>query len=411
MNKKRIIDVTDDVKWIGIYDPDIVTFDIVMETKFGTTYNSYFINAEKKAIIETAKEKYKVDYLEKVTAVCNPEEIEYIILDHTEPDHSGSLKHLLKIAPQATVVGSGNAIRYLNDIMGVEFKHLAVKDGETLSLGNKTLKFISAPNLHWPDTMYTYLVEDKLLFTCDSFGAHYCHEELFDDKVGNFDEAFKYYFDVILGPFSKFMIKAVEKVRALDINMICTGHGPILRSNWKKYVDISDEYAHQNLKLSTPLKNRILIVYVSAYGYTGALAEFIADGIRAVNQNIVVDIIDIEKADPAVISQKICEAGAIIVGSPTINQNILPQIFQFFSMINPIRDRGKMAASFGSYGWSGEGVKIIDANLKALKLTVDVDGLAVKFNPHDNSIGQFKEFGKVFAEKYLECQGIELASR
>ena len=152
-----------------------------MHTEYGTTYNSYFINAEKKAIVEVAKEKFSETYIKKLRSVTDPAEIEYIILDHTEPDHSGSLQTLLDLAPSATVVGSGNAIRYLEDIVNKPFKSLVVKDGDTLDLGNKTLKFISAPNLHWPDSMFTYLVEDKVLFTCDVFGAHYCSPEMFSD--------------------------------------------------------------------------------------------------------------------------------------------------------------------------------------------------------------------------------------
>ena len=224
-----VLKITKDVSWIGILDKEIVTFDIVMETKYGTTYNSYFINAEKKTIVETAKEKFSAEYLEKVKAVVNPAEIEYIVLNHTEPDHSGSLKHLLEIAPQATVVGSGQALNYLSEMVGKPFKSLKVKDGDVLDLGNKKLRVIGAPNLHWPDSIYTWLEEDKILFTCDSFGAHFCHDAMFDDQVGNYDEAFKYYFDVILKPFSKFMLKAIEKIRPLPIEIICNGHGPILR--------------------------------------------------------------------------------------------------------------------------------------------------------------------------------------
>ena len=149
----------------------------------------------------------------KLRSVTNPEEIQYIILDHTEPDHSGSLRLLLELAPEATVVGSGNAIRYLEDIVNIPFKSLIVKDGDKLDLGNKTLRFISAPNLHWPDSIYTYLEEDKVLFTCDSFGAHYCSSEMFSDFSEKYTETFKYYFDVILKPFSRFMLKAIEKIK------------------------------------------------------------------------------------------------------------------------------------------------------------------------------------------------------
>ena len=222
----KILDLTPDVKWIGILDHDIRVFDIVMHTEHGTTYNSYFINAAKKTVVDTAKEKFSRTYISKLRRVTDPAEISYIVLNHTEPDHSGSLRQLLDIAPQAVVVGSGNAIRYLSDIVNRPFKSLVVKDGDTLDLGNKTLKFIAAPNLHWPDTIFTYLEEDRILFTCDSFGAHYCSEEMFDDISGDYEKDFRYYFDTILKPYSKFMIRAIEKIRPLDISMIATGHGP-----------------------------------------------------------------------------------------------------------------------------------------------------------------------------------------
>jgi len=222
MEKKddRIIDITADVKWIGILDYDIRTFDIVMTTEFGTTYNSYFINADKKALIEVAKEKFSGQYFSKLLKLTDPAEISYIVLDHTEPDHSGSLKQLLSLAPSATVVGSGNAIRYLEDQLNFKFRSLVVKDGDTLDLGNKKLKFISAPNLHWPDSIYTWLEEDRILFTCDSFGAHYCRYEMTDDLNDDYLKAFKYYFDVILQPFSRFILKAIERINPLDINYI-----------------------------------------------------------------------------------------------------------------------------------------------------------------------------------------------
>jgi len=209
----KILELTSDVKWIGVLDPDLRVFDIVMHTEHGTTYNSYFINAAKKTVVETAKEKFSETYLNKLKKVTDPAELSYIVLDHSEPDHSGSVKQLLDLAPEAVVVGSGNAIRYLADIVNRPFKSLVVKDGDTLDLGNKTLRFISAPNLHWPDSIFTYLVEDRILFTCDSFGAHYCPEEMFDDLSGEYTKAFRYYFDVILKPYSKFMIKAIEKIR------------------------------------------------------------------------------------------------------------------------------------------------------------------------------------------------------
>ncbi len=395
----KVIKITKDVSWIGILDYDIVTFDIVMETEYGTTYNSYFINADRKAIIETAKEKFAGTYIDKLKKVADPSEIEYIIFNHTEPDHSGSLKHVLELAPEATVVGSGNAIRYLNDMFDFTFKSMVVKDGDKLDLGNKTLRFISAPNLHWPDTMYTYLEEDKLLFTCDSFGEHYCDDRLFDDLLDDFNDAFKYYFDVILKPYSRFMLKAIDKIRPLEISAILPGHGAVLRSNWKKYVELSEKYAREYLDLTMGEGGkRVLITYVSAYGYTGEMAKAIAMGIES-EGSAQVKILDIENIELGDLESEIVKADALLVGSPTINQNTLLQVYKLFAVINPLRDKGKLAASFGSYGWSGEAPGIIAANLKNLKLKVMEDNAAFKFRPGEETRSELVAFGNRFARE------------
>jgi flavorubredoxin len=403
----KIIDVTKDVKWIGVLDYDIKTFDIVMTTEFGTTYNSYFINAEKKALVEVAKEKFSETYLSKLKQVTDPSEISYIIVDHTEPDHVGSLGILLQLAPDATVVGSGNAIRYLEDIINVPFKSLVVKDGDMLDLGNKKLKFIAAPNLHWPDSMYTYLVEDKILFTCDSFGAHYCSEEMFSTFAEDYTSAFKYYFDVILKPFSKFMLKAIEKIRPLEIDFICPGHGQMHRENIKAAIDLSVKYSEEYLEQTgkKPVKT-VLIAYVSAYGYTKEAAELIASGICE-SEGLKTNITDIENISPAELDLRLTESEAILVGSPTINQNTLLPVYTLFALINPLRDRGKFGGAFGSYGWSGEASKIILENLRLLKLRTYDETAAFKFAPGGNKEGALKEFGRSFARKFLEECGSE----
>jgi flavorubredoxin len=398
----RIINITDDVKWIGILDYDIKTFDIVMTTEYGTTYNSYLINAGKKALIEVAKEKFRDTYLKKLSSLTNPADISYIVLDHTEPDHSGSLKLLLEMAPSATVVGSGNAIRYLEDIVNVPFKSMVVKDGDTIDLGGKTLQFIAAPNLHWPDSIYTYLVEDKVLFTCDSFGAHYCSYEMNDELTGEYLDAFKYYFDVILKPFSRFMVKAIDRIRPLEINCICPGHGPILRKNLKSIVDLTEKYAKEYIdKTISAARRHILITYVSAYGFTGEAAEHIAAGIREIS-DFGIDIIDIEHINLTELEGKIVMNDAILVGSPTINRNTLLPVYKMFALINPIRDKGKLAGAFGSYGWSGEASKIILEALRNLKLKVFEEGASFKFRPAGSKEEAMKEYGRRFAAKFEE---------
>lgn len=397
-----VISITDDVMWVGILDYDIRTFDIVMTTEFGTTYNSYFINAEKKAIIEVAKEKFSEIYLQKLRSVTDLREIEYIILDHTEPDHSGSLGLLLEGVPSATVVGSGNAIRYLEDIVNFPFKSIVVKDGDTLDLGNKTLKFISAPNLHWPDTIYTYLEEDKILFTCDSFGAHYCIPELYSDLTPDFLKAYKYYFDVILKPYSRFMIKAIDKIRPLEIKAICPGHGPVHRENLREVIEITEKYSRDYMKLTgaKPVK-KVLVAYVSAYGYTKVAAELIGSAIAETGK-LNVELSDIENIQIEELDSKLAGSDAILIGSPTINQNTLLPIYKLFALINPLRDKGKPAGVFGSYGWSGEGPKIILETLRNLKLNVTDETASFKFSPGGAKREALKEFGKAFAQKVLK---------
>jgi NADH oxidase (H2O-forming) len=398
----KIIDVTPDVKWIGILDYDIRTFDIVMHTRFGTTYNSYFINAEKKAIIEVAKEKFSDTYLAKIRAVTNPEEIEYIILDHTEPDHSGSLKILLEIAPSATVVGSGNAIRYLADIVNMPFKSLVVKHGDTLDLGNKTLKFISAPNLHWPDSIYTLLVEDKVLFTCDSFGAHYCTPDMYSEFNKDYSEAFKYYFDVIMKPFSRFMLRAIDHIKPLEIDFICPGHGPMHHKNVKKAIELSEKYSADYMLISTnKAEDYLLIAYISAYGYTKEAAEIIASGVLE-SGNIVVKLVDIEHISEEDLELELIKAEGILIGSPTLNQNTLLPVYKLFALINPLRDKGKLGGAFGSYGWSGEAPKIILENLRLLKLKIFEDTASFKFAPGAEKEEILKDFGRRFGTQFLE---------
>jgi flavorubredoxin len=399
MTDDKILKITDDVHWIGVLDPDIRTFDVVMETQYGTTYNSYYINADKKVIVEASKEKFWDTYLAKLKKVVDPATIDYIVVNHTEPDHAGNVKNLLNIAPNAQVVGSGNAIRYLADIMNIEFKSIVVKEGDVLDLGNKKMQFINAPNLHWPDSIYSYLIEDKVLFTCDSFGAHFCHEEMYDNKVGNYDDAFKYYFDVILKPFSRFMLKAIEKIKPLDIRAICTGHGPLLCNDWKKYVDLSEKYATEYLQY--PDRKRAFVAYVSAYGKTGMLAKAIAEGLE--ESGITADLCDIEKMPAGEIGEKITAAGALIVGTPTINQNMLPPVYTLFALCTPLREKGKLAGCFGSYGWSGEAAKQMESAMTQLKFSFVPGGPFVKFTPSENDLKQAKEWGKEFGEKMGKC--------
>jgi flavorubredoxin len=407
MKKNHLLGISEDVTWIGVLDRDLVTFDIVMETRYGTTYNAYFINAEKKTVIDTVKEEFWPEFKEKLCLLTDPEEIEYIICNHTEPDHSGSLRHLLELTPHATVVGSGQALTYLGEMVERPFRSRKVKDGDEIDLGNRKIKVIGAPNLHWPDTIYTYLEDEGLLFTCDSFGAHYADERMMDDLTGDYLEAFDYYFNVILKPYSRFMLKAIEKIRPLPIDMICPGHGPILRTGWNDRIKRTEKLAQKYLE-DTRSGNRVLVAYVSAYGYTGTMAARIAEGVKRAG-NISVDIVDIEHMLAGDLEERVIRANGILVGSPTINQNTLLPVYRLFSVINPIRDKGKPAAAFGSFGWSGEAIKLIEDHLRNLKLDVVSEGLATRFYPGSSKTDQLTAWGEQFGHSLLARSGVTSA--
>ena len=226
----KTLELRDGFYWAGIVDDNLRVFDIIMYTEFGTTYNSYVWKVGDKVVLfETAKEKFFDEYLDKLKEIIDVTKIDYLIVDHTEPDHAGSIGRLLEYSPQMKIVATGCAIGFLKEIVNHDFTSIAVKDNQTMEIGGKTLRFLVVPNLHWPDTMYTYIEEEQLLVTCDSFGSHYGFHDVLASKVTDqegYMRATKYYFDCIIGPFKPFMLKALDKVRQLDVSMICPGHGP-----------------------------------------------------------------------------------------------------------------------------------------------------------------------------------------
>lgn len=224
----EILELKKNFYWTGVLDPGLKVFDIVMETEFGTSYNSYLLKTgEKTVLFETAKAKFWDGYLSALNKLVDINDIDYIVVNHTEPDHAGSIEKLIEINPNIKIVGTQVAIGFLKNIVNRDFYSITVKENDTLELGDKTLRFMFLPNLHWPDTMYTYIEEDKTLITCDSFGSHYSFDEILLSKVKDNEgylRATKYYFDCIIGPFkTPYMVKALDRIKDLDIDMICTG--------------------------------------------------------------------------------------------------------------------------------------------------------------------------------------------
>jgi NADH oxidase (H2O-forming) len=399
----KTLRITDDITWIGALDPTLRIFDIIMYTEFGTTYNSYVLKgSEKTAVIDTAKLKFLKSYIEKLTSITPIDEIDIVIVHHVEPDHSGSLQYLIEKNPNINVYGSPPAIKYLNDILNIPFNGIMLKESDTLSLGNKTLRFIMAPNLHWPDAMYTYIEEDKVLFSCDSFGSHYSFDEVLLSKINDKEDhkkAIKTYFDDIMAPFKPFVLRAMSKLDGLDIQMILTGHGPCLDENIPEAIALYRQWAQEDTRNT---KTTIVIPYVSAYGYTEKMAFAIKEGIEATG-DFDVRLFDMVKEDNQKVVNEILSADGFLLGTPTILSEALKPIWDIVGYLNPVIVKDKHASAFGSYGWSGEGVPHIIERLKQLRIKV-MEGLAIKFNPDQEKLKLCHQFGVDFANQVLSAK-------
>ena len=382
--------------WTGIIDDSLRVFDIIMYTEFGTTYNSYVMKTGDKVILfETAKAKFFDEYLENLKEVIDVEAIDYLVVSHTEPDHAGSVERLLELSPQMKILATGCAIGFLKEIVNRDFVSIAVKDGQTMEIGKRTLRFMHVPNLHWPDTMYTFIEEEQILVTCDSFGAHYCLPEVVSGKITaeeDYGKALKYYYDCIIGPFKPFMLKALDRVEPLDISMICTGHGPVLEEN--KIRPVMKLYREWSTVVNPNPRKTVIIPYVSAYGYTKELAEQIARGV-ADSGEIDVRSYDMVTADKEKVYEELLFADVNHLGTSTIVGEALRPIWELTLDMFPATHGGKYAGAFGSYGWSGEGVPHIMERLKQLRMKT-ADSYRVRFKPSESDLVGAYEYGYRF---------------
>lgn len=386
---------------VGAMNPNLRVFDIVMATNYGTTYNSYLVQgSEKTVLIESCHLTYFDRYLENIREICEISEIDAIILNHTEPDHSGCLAKLCELNPNMKVIASQAGSIYLKNITNnPNLKLQVVKDGETLDLGGKVLRFINAPFLHWPDSMFTWDESTKTLFSCDFLGSHYCEPYSFDYNISHpakYEDAFLGYYNAIFGPFPGFVQKGLAKIDPLPIQQVCCSHGPVLTAGCRL------EYAKEKYRQWSAPKVKeqtcIPIFYCTAYGNTGMVAEAIRDGIAEVKPDALVETFDLIEHDMAQMQAKLSESDAFAVGTPTINQDAVPPALQLLCGIDVIQNQKKPCLAFGSYGWSGEGVPNVVARLKSLKLKVFGDGFKVTFVPSAEDLEKAKQLGREFAE-------------
>jgi flavorubredoxin/NADPH-dependent 2,4-dienoyl-CoA reductase/sulfur reductase-like enzyme len=402
----RAVELQKDIYWLGVLDKDLRVFDIIMETTYGTTYNAYLVKTSAGSVlVETVKEKFFDSYIRELKGLLGDlSSIKYLISNHTEPDHAGSIMKLLRLLPDIEIVASRTALGYLKEITNTQFRSKAAEDIETLTVGERTFEFISAPMLHWPDSMYSYLRKEQVLFTCDSFGSHYSPlrdiriSHLGPDEETGYQDALLYYYTAIFGPFKSYVIKACDKIDKLDVKMICVGHGPVLDARIEEIVG-----RYRTWSTVEPKKGpkKVVMAYCSAYGYTGEMADAIKEGITAMDPSIEISCFNVHignygELKPSLVGA-IAEADGVLLGTCTINGDALPFVWDLALSMNPITHGGKVVSAFGAYGWSGEGVDNIMDRLKQLRLKV-IEGLKIKFRPSETQLELCRDFGKKFGD-------------
>ncbi|KAB0664450.1 FprA family A-type flavoprotein [Oryzomonas japonica] len=391
------VEIKPGLYWIGSEDPDLRIFDDLFPTEHGTTYNSYLLKgSEKIAIIDTVKGKRADEFMDKIKSLVDPKSIDYIIVNHAEPDHSGSVSYLLEHCPQATVVSTTAAKTFLGNLIHKPFASQVVKDGDTIDLGGRRLRFIMAPFLHWPDTMFTRLEEDNILFTCDAFGAHYCSPgHIFNDEVEDLSSARRFYYDCLMRPFKDKVLSAVEKIRHDVIDMICPSHGPIIRQDPWKAIEQFESWSKP-----TTLVKKIFILYLSPHGNTEKMATAVADGARANGVEVISYHISHLGADE--VRNIMEEAEALIFGIPTINRDIPKPMWDVLAYLSTVKLKSSLAAVFGSYGWSGEACKMAEERLKGIGFKLVGESVRTPFNPKEEALEQCRALGRAVAEAVLQ---------
>lgn len=393
----QAVPIADGVYWVGAIDWSLREFH-GYTTQRGTTYNAYLIVADKVALIDAVKAPFADELLARVASVIDPARIDYIVSNHSEPDHSGGLPAVIRATSPEKVIASKNGVKALADHFGLD-NVTAVADGETLSLGNRTLTFLETKMLHWPDSMVTYLHEAALLFSQDAFGMHLADARMFADLIPGETlewEARKYFANILL-PYSPLILKALDRITALKLplRMIAPDHGPIWRDalvGWPL-----ERYRHWSQQRP---ERRAVIVYDTMWQSTARMARCAAEGLRDAGVDHV--LLPLSANSRSDVATEILGAGALLVGSPTINGQIYPSLADVLCYLRGLRPRNLVGAAFGSYGWGGEAVKQLNAMLAEMDVAVVHDGLRVRYVPRPEDQVACREFGKVVGQSLVD---------
>jgi len=390
--------IKNNVCWVGKVDWELQKFHgDEYSTHKGSTYNSYLVQEEKTVLIDTVWAPFAEEFVDNLAKEIDLNKIDYVIANHGEIDHSGALPALMKLIPDKPIYCTANAVKSLKGQYHKDWNFHVVKTGDKIDIGNgKELIFVEMTMLHWPDSMATYLTQDNILFSNDAFGQHLATERMFNDQVDQcdlFNEAIKYYAN-ILTPFSSMLRKKLDEVIALNlpIEMIAPSHGVIWRENPMqivgKYVQWANDYK----------ENQITIIYDTMWNGTKLLAENIADGIGLADPEVIVKVYNLTKSDENDLITEVFKSKTVVIGSPTISQSILHSLAGFIHLMKELKFKGKKAAAFGCYGWSGESVKVINESMVNAGFEVSVEGYRSLWNPDIAAQKAAVEFGKTIAK-------------
>lgn len=389
--------MTDKVTWVGKIDWELRRFHgDEYSTHRGSSYNSYLIKGEKNVLIDTVWEPFAEEFITNLKKEIDLKDIDYIIANHAEVDHSGTLPLLLKEIPNVPIYCTANGAKILKAHYHEDWNFVEVKTGDTLDIGENKLVFVEARMLHWPDSMMTYMTGENILFSNDAFGQHYASDLMYNDLVDQaelYQEAIKYYAN-ILTPFSALVVRKIEEILALNLplNMIAPSHGIIWRDNPVQIVEKYMEWAQSYTE------NQVTIAYDSMWNATRKMAEAIADGIKSVDKDVTVKLYNSAHTDKNDLITEIYKSKAFLVGSSTVNKSIMSATSGILDMIRGLGLKNKKAAAFGSYGWSGESVALLTERLKDAKFEIVNDGIRELWNPDEDALERCRAYGVEFGK-------------
>lgn len=385
----KSIQIAKDIYDVGVNDWNIRDFH-GYTTDMGTSYNAFLILDKKTVLIDTVKAEFADQLIDNISKIIDPKKIDYIISNHTEMDHSGSLPRVMhKIGEEKPLFCSKMGQKNLSRHFRQKWNYHPVENGEELNIGSRTITFLETRMLHWPDSMFSYLKEDKILFSSDAFGQHYAGQEKFDDLIGDaiMPHAKKYFANILL-LYSPLILKLVEQVTnlKLEFNIICPDHGILWRKDPGKIINAYIRWSKQEAK------NKAVVIYDTMWHSTEKMAEAIVAGLS--EQGIEARPMHLRKWNRSDIMTEVLDAKAIIVGSPTLNNGLFPTVSDFLTYMKGLKPKNKIGAAFGSYGWSGESVNLIKNELESMNIEIIDPGLKVQYVPDNQSIEACIELGK-----------------